>query len=629
MKVTMRSRNILRRVTPFVGVGLLLCAVARAFNPANAPVGAASPVVYRFPPDAGVLDVTRPPYNARGDGVTDDTTAIQAALDAHPSGNRIIYLPKGTYLVSKTLTWPTGASEGAFMKRTILQGESQNTTVLRLRDKAAGFDDPKNPRPVLYTGRKPAQRFRNSVWSLTVDTGKNNPGAVGIQFIANNQGAIRDVSIRSSDGQGRVGLDLGYTDEIGPCLIVNVMVDGFDTGVHCGFSVDSMTFEHLRLRNQKKCGFRNDGQCVSIRDLHTDEPGGVPSVLNAPGSSLMTLLDSRLSAATPTSGAALENGAALFARNVTTWNYSQAITGQNGTTVFEFVAPRRLSLPPRETNAAPVRSLGLPIRETPHVEWDSPQDWISPTTFGAMGDGKADATPALQKAIDSGKPTVYLPNGTYRVDGILVLRGKVRRFIGCEARFVGKGRVRFDDGNAPIVLMERFDGLPFVENAAQKRTLIIRHCGMAGYETNTPSGKGGDVFLEDVVSGPFHIGRQNVWARQLNIESPTTKITNAGGTLWVLGYKTERGGTLADTTNGGKTEIAGGFAYATSGPKTDPMFRVSGDSHLSATLRESCFNNKPFETLVLLEQSGETRRLMRGDAPLSTGGSLLPLFSTN
>lgn len=38
-------------------------------------------------------------YGARGDGTTDDTTAIQDAIDDLPAGNGVIYLPAGTYLV--------------------------------------------------------------------------------------------------------------------------------------------------------------------------------------------------------------------------------------------------------------------------------------------------------------------------------------------------------------------------------------------------------------------------------------------------------------------------------------------------------------------------------------------------
>ena len=58
-----------------------------------------------------------------------------------------------------------------------------------------------------------------------------NPGAIGIRFNASNQGPIRNVRIASGDGEGVNGLDLGHTDEIGPLLVRNLVVDGFDEGI--------------------------------------------------------------------------------------------------------------------------------------------------------------------------------------------------------------------------------------------------------------------------------------------------------------------------------------------------------------------------------------------------------------
>lgn len=47
-------------------------------------------------------------YGATGDGSTDDTTAIQAAIDAcATAGGGIVFFPEGTY-ISTTLTWKTG-----------------------------------------------------------------------------------------------------------------------------------------------------------------------------------------------------------------------------------------------------------------------------------------------------------------------------------------------------------------------------------------------------------------------------------------------------------------------------------------------------------------------------------------
>ena len=219
-----------------------------------------------FPADSGVVDVTRPPYNAKGDGVTDDTAAIQKAFDDNADKGAIIYLPNGLYRISDTIRW--GGDESR-QRNTVLQGENRAATVLMLRDHCPGFDNSRKPKGAVYTGHAPAQRFFNEIHDLTVDTGVGNPGACGIQFIANNQGGMYDVAIVSGDGQGVNGLDLGYTNEQGPCLIKNVEVVGFDNGVYSANGVASEVLEHIILRQQNKVGFRNDGQPCALRDLRS------------------------------------------------------------------------------------------------------------------------------------------------------------------------------------------------------------------------------------------------------------------------------------------------------------------------------------------------------------------------
>jgi hypothetical protein len=58
-------------------------------------------------PNLGYINVRSPPYNATGDGVTDDTNAIQQALnDIGALGGGIVFVPEGNYLIATQLTLP-------------------------------------------------------------------------------------------------------------------------------------------------------------------------------------------------------------------------------------------------------------------------------------------------------------------------------------------------------------------------------------------------------------------------------------------------------------------------------------------------------------------------------------------
>jgi hypothetical protein len=338
--------------------------------------------------------------------VTDDTAAFQKAVEKIGT---LVYVPDGTYLVSGRIAWSNGERKTS---RIILQGQSRDNTILRLKDNCEGYQDPAQPQTVLYTGRAPAQRFRNAVRNLTIDTGTGNPGAVGLRFMANNQGGVLDVAIRSADGRGAVGLDLAYTNEQGPCLIRNVHVIGFDVGIHTRHAVDGVVMENVSVENQNVAGIVNEGQCLSVAGLRS--LNRVPAVRNAAGPGLIALIDADLRAPDSSSadGAAIVNDAGLFLRNVHTAGYTSAVqtsVGQApaGATIAEWTSHDVASLFP-----SPRRSLGLPIKQTPVVPWDAPETWVNVRSFPprdttvTVPNGEQrrvkDWTEAFQKAIDSG-----------------------------------------------------------------------------------------------------------------------------------------------------------------------------------------------------------------------------------
>jgi Pectate lyase superfamily protein len=84
-----------------------------------------------------------------------------------------------------------------------------------------------------------------------------------------------------------------------------------------------------------------------------------------------------------------------------------------------------------------------PVPELPVLNWEQRSDWISIKDHGAVGDGKADDTAAIQKAFDKLKwgATIYFPAGTYRVTNTLFIRNTRKNKTPMHAiQLIGHGR---------------------------------------------------------------------------------------------------------------------------------------------------------------------------------------------
>ncbi len=79
-------------------------------------------------------------FGAVGDGVTDDSAAIQAAIDKAETDGLRVFVPAGTYLISTALSVPTGVE---------IVGEGRNNTIIRTSvNTIDAFDIESNARKV-------------------------------------------------------------------------------------------------------------------------------------------------------------------------------------------------------------------------------------------------------------------------------------------------------------------------------------------------------------------------------------------------------------------------------------------------------------------------------------------------
>ncbi len=132
-----------------------------------------------------------------GDDKTDDTAALQKAIDEH----RALFLPQGWYRVSETLR---------LRANTVLIGLNPSTTVIHLPNGTPAFQGEGPPKAVIeapFDGK-------NIFTGIGVYTDSTNPRAIGLKWMAGSNSMVNDVRFHgghgtrmpgSSDRLGRLG----------------------------------------------------------------------------------------------------------------------------------------------------------------------------------------------------------------------------------------------------------------------------------------------------------------------------------------------------------------------------------------------------------------------------------------
>ena len=150
--------------------------------PGSAPAPAR--VVRPLPPVAEWTDVRR--LGAKGDDQTDDTAALQGAIDAH----RVVYLPTGFYRVSDTLR---------LRPDTVLIGLHPSLTRIVLPDRTPGYQGVGTPRALVAS----AVGGDAVVTGIGLDTGGINARATALLWKASARSQVIDVKFQQGHGTDR------------------------------------------------------------------------------------------------------------------------------------------------------------------------------------------------------------------------------------------------------------------------------------------------------------------------------------------------------------------------------------------------------------------------------------------
>ena len=679
---------------------------------------------YRYPAECNsIIDVTKPPYNVDNTGKEDCTKALcqiiddilgvyekrfyetKEKLEAMDDPNalisfeirkidgrcnvifpeelppsKIIYFPNGTYLVSDTVSYSMQEFRNILGDLRFLEmnaqirfmGESMEGVVIKLKDNCKGFEHG-NDRPVIsfMQGEASNIAMTNMLENLTVSVGSGNPGATGVRYFANNTGAVRNVRIISEDPEfrGNTGFSVLHRG-VSACLAQNLEIVGFNYGIKTIPQSTYTTFEHITLKNQKRCGFYVADTVTCIRDLKSYN--SVPGLRMEGFTGFVSLIDAELKGGNPIETAIHYVYGQCLLRNIKAEGYEYILNKNKcymqSESVKDYLEEYCSHGPVTLFEQKSLKSLNLPVEETPEVVWDEPEDWVSVNSFGAKGDGVTDDTAAIQAAMNSGKPTVYFNAGRYLIDDVIEVPPHVHRinFMYGDLASGPKLSKMHDTGafkivgdtEEPIIIedlfaFEKFYGYMTLVEHASKRTVIFSdvHVQTASIYFNTV--EGGKVFMENTgctIGGVPGAGKrtvplpgeekypydrtrtnfmfkgQTVYCRQINPERSLHEVINDGGLLWVMGCKTEEEGTAYETRNGGKTEVIGAVFVIGLGMEHPAVINDESDvSVFAATLGMTHEQTWPIAVREI--RNGEVRELKREELPIRYLDSVtIPLY---
>ena len=439
------SRNSVRRAA----VALLL------MGSAAAPVlHASSSVLPLRPTDTAAVYVEAGKGEAKGDGVADDTAALQAALDRvqESTGQGIVYLGSGRYRVTHTLLiWP-GVR---------LIGFGPQRPVLTLADGTPGYgggmaymvmftggraDGPKadsrrrrgsaEPFPGVVPSRSGIidanpGTFYSAMSNVDFELGKGNPGAVGIRshyaqhcFLAHmdfqlgsGMAGIHDAGNEAEDLHftgGEYGI---ITSKPSPGWQFTLLDSSFDGQRKAAIQEHEagLTLVNATIRNTSKAIEIDPGYAEElwVQNSRFENVSG-PALTIGNEKNARTQINVRNVSCTgvPVFAHMRESGkdvrASAASYRVANFSHGLMLKGvlDPGAmqTVFE-ASPEVKALAPAKVIRA------LPAQLT----------WVDVHTLGVKGDGTTDDTEALLRAIQT-HDHLYLPTGRYRISKSIEMR---------------------------------------------------------------------------------------------------------------------------------------------------------------------------------------------------------------
>lgn len=388
-------------------------------------------------------------FGARGDGVADDTAALQRAIDRvhETSGQGIVFVPGGRYRITRTIdVWPSIRLIGWGAQRPVLllaadtpgyQDRNAERPVIFFAGSRPGFGRPGGPPPAAPgPGERPPDAnpgtFYSAVSNIDVEIGEGNHGAVAVRGTYAQHCFLAHMDIKVGPGIAGVH-DTGNVME-------DVRFFGGTYGIWTRtpspgwqFTAVDTYFEGQREAaiRERAAGltlvrphFRHVPAAVSIDEDSHDElwikDGRMEDVS---GPALLIGLEDN-----PRTQINLENVVCrrvpAFARLRKSGKTFAAPGEIYEVGVFShglhYAGLRALPATVNVFEAAALTAMPDPV-PSDLVPLPPTATWVNVQSLGAKGDGVTDDTEAFRRAIAAHR-AIYLPMGNYVISDTLTLR---------------------------------------------------------------------------------------------------------------------------------------------------------------------------------------------------------------
>src|SRR5215469_6470046 len=390
---------------------------------------------------------------AAGDGKTDDSAAIQAAIDKAQSdrGEGIVFIPQGRYRLTRTIyVWPSvrvigwGAKRPVFVLADNTPGFSKGIADMVFfagaRPNPARASRPFFRVPFPVPGTVPPNpdmpdanpgTFYSALSNIDFEIGKGNAGAVGIRFhgaqhdylshidfhIGSGLAGLHQIANEAEDLRffgGRYGI---LAEKPSPAWQFTLL-DGKFEGQR-----EAAIREHEASLTLVNASFRDVPVAIDIDPDYSDwlwvkhsrfENVSKAAVVISNENSVYTQIgfEDSVAANTPVFARIRDSGKTLGSNGI------YEVKNFNHGLILK--APGEMGDIGTRWDATPLSA--LPESPPPAIRALPPtSQWVNIRTLGVVGDGKTDDTAAIQHAIDTTR-VIYVPSGRYMVHDTIHLK---------------------------------------------------------------------------------------------------------------------------------------------------------------------------------------------------------------